>query len=211
MRAALHEVICISKYSKTRIHYWLLKPLCLGALVCGHQKTFGTELKIKVKPGDNVTLFGDCVIPLGLHIYWIKNNSYGNQSISLFAEDLFQGKFPRFHFVANSSSNSFDLHIKNVSVNDEGIYYCAKAERIITDVNKKANVKLEYQYGNKRTHLSLLGKTIFVDFNWYLNAFESAWEMELSMFILLAIIKLINKESYLTNNRFYEYPYVSFI
>lgn len=34
-----------------------------------------------------------------------------------------------FSFVFNSSSNFFDLHIVNVSVSDEGIYYCAERER----------------------------------------------------------------------------------
>ncbi|XP_057188643.1 uncharacterized protein LOC130553599 isoform X2 [Triplophysa rosa] len=137
-----------------RVRRTLITLVCF--LLCGHRKTFGTEVKIKLKPGDNVTVFGDCVVPVGSHIFWIRNNSYGNQSISLFAEDLFQGTFPRFHFVANSSSNSFDLHIKNASVYDEGLYYCAKVERKITDVNDKVNIKLEYQYGNRRTHLSLL-------------------------------------------------------
>lgn len=154
--------------------HWLLKHLYAGVLLCGHQNTFGKEVKIKVKPGDNVTVFGDCVVPVGSHIFWIRNNSYGNQSISLFAEDLFQGTFPRFHFVANSSSNSFDLHIKNASFYDEGLYYCATVERKITDVNDKVNIKLEYQYGNRRTHLSILGKKVF--------NFQS-------------FIKLINKET----------------
>ncbi|XP_065110008.1 uncharacterized protein [Paramisgurnus dabryanus] len=124
-----------------------------GVLFCEHQKVFGKEVKIRVKPGDNVTLYCDCVIPLGSHIFWIRNSSYGNQSsLLLSAEELFNENIPRFNYVANSTSNSYDLHIKNISVDDEGIYYCAKAERNLATVHGM----LEYQYGNRRTHLSLL-------------------------------------------------------
>nr|XP_055059943.1 uncharacterized protein LOC129443780 [Misgurnus anguillicaudatus] len=122
-------------------------------LFCAHPRVFGIEVKITVKPGDNVTLYCDCVIPLGSHIFWIRNSSYGNQSyLLLSAEELFNENFPRFNFVPNISSNSYDLHIKNISVDDEGIYYCAKAERKIASVHGM----LEYQYGNRTTLLTVL-------------------------------------------------------
>ncbi|KAK2908683.1 hypothetical protein Q8A67_004520 [Cirrhinus molitorella] len=57
---------------------------------------------------------------------------------------------PRFNFVLNSSSNSYDLHITNVSVSDEGLYYCAIKERNVRIISS------EYQYGNRRTRLSVL-------------------------------------------------------
>ncbi|XP_065110000.1 uncharacterized protein [Paramisgurnus dabryanus] len=124
-------------------------------LFFAHQKVFGIEVKIRVKPGDNVTLYCDCVIPLGSHIFWMRNSSYGNQSsLLLSAEELFNENLPRFNFVPNSSSNSYDLHIKNISVDDEGIYYCAKAERNIATVHGM----LEYQYGNRRTHLTVFDR-----------------------------------------------------
>ncbi|XP_055062699.2 uncharacterized protein [Misgurnus anguillicaudatus] len=133
----------------------LITLMCV--LLCEHQTIFATEVKIRVKPGDNVTLFCDCVIPLGSQIYWIRNNSYENQSsLSINAPDLFTGNFQRFSFVPNSCSNSYDLHIENISVLDEGIYYCAKVKIKLGD-NKKSHLDyLEYQYGKWRTHLSVL-------------------------------------------------------
>ncbi|XP_073716101.1 uncharacterized protein [Misgurnus anguillicaudatus] len=121
---------------------------------CVHQRIFGTEMKMKVKPGDNVTLFCDCVIPLSYFIVWFRNCTHEHQpSLLINAEHFFKGTFPRFNFVHNSSSNTFDLHIKNISVYDEGIYYCAKAEKKISGT---LSSRLEYQYGNRSTHLAVL-------------------------------------------------------
>lgn len=141
---------------------YIICYVCAGVLFCERQIIFATEVKIRVKPGDNVTLFCDCVIPLGSQIYWIRNNSFENQSSLLInAQDLFTGNFQRFSFVPNSCSNFYDLHIVNISVFDEGIYYCAKVEIKFGD-NKKSQLdyKWEYHYGKWRTHLSLLGKTV---------------------------------------------------
>nr|XP_055062636.1 uncharacterized protein LOC129445452 [Misgurnus anguillicaudatus] len=119
-----------------------------------HQRISGTVVKMNVKPGDNVTLFCDCVIPLSYFIVWFRNCSHENQpSLLINAEHFFKGTFPRFNFVHNSSSNTFDLHIKNISVYDEGIYYCAKAEKKISGT---LSSRLEYQYGNRSTHLTVL-------------------------------------------------------
>lgn len=119
-------------------------------------------MKIRVKAGDNVTIFCDSDIS-AVQIIWIKNESHGNQSTLLItAEDFFLYIFPRFNFVHNTSSNSYDLHIANVSVNDEGIYYCAKAEKKLTEVNGMLKTRMEYEYGKRRTHLSVLGEKPFL-------------------------------------------------
>ncbi|XP_052428472.1 uncharacterized protein LOC127970172 isoform X1 [Carassius gibelio] len=113
---------------------------------------------MRVKAGDNITLYCDCVIPLGSLIVWLRNCSHEHQpSLLIETENLFLGMFPRFSFVLNSSSNSYDLHITDVSVSDEGIYYCAKTEnKISKDVNGIINKKSEYEYGNWKTRLSVL-------------------------------------------------------
>nr|XP_055061717.1 uncharacterized protein LOC129444818 [Misgurnus anguillicaudatus] len=121
---------------------------------CAYQRIFGTEVKMKVKPGDNVTLFCDCVIPLSFLIVWFRNCSHENQpSLLINAEHFFKGTYPCFNFVHNSTSNSYDLHIKNISVYDEGIYYCAKEEKKISGTRSS---RFEYQYGNRSTHLTVL-------------------------------------------------------
>ncbi|XP_026123423.1 uncharacterized protein LOC113106071 [Carassius auratus] len=124
-------------------------------LFCEQQRVFGAEVGMRVKAGDSITLYGDCVIPLGSHIFWLRNCSHEHQpSLLIEADNLFQGTFPRFNFVLNSSSNSYDLHITNFSVSDEGLYYCAIKERKVHDVHNI--VGSEYQYGNRTTRLSLL-------------------------------------------------------
>ncbi|XP_016103247.1 uncharacterized protein [Sinocyclocheilus grahami] len=126
--------------------------LVSGILFCEQRRVFGAEVDMRVKAGDSITLYSDCVIPLGSHIFWWRNCSHEHQpSLFIEAENLFQRTFPRFSFVPNSSSNSYDLHITNISVSDEGLYYCAIKERNVHGI-----VGSEYQYGNRRTRLSLL-------------------------------------------------------
>uniref|UniRef100_A0A8C1HYK9 Immunoglobulin domain-containing protein n=2 Tax=Cyprinus carpio TaxID=7962 RepID=A0A8C1HYK9_CYPCA len=128
---------------------------------------FGAEVDMRVKAGDSITLYSDCVIPLGSFIVWWRNCSHEHQpSLFIDSSKIFNEKFPRFSFVPNSSRNSYDLHITNVSVSDEGVYYCAKRESIISkDVNGIIHEKSEYEYGNKTTRLSVLGeKTFFLLF-----------------------------------------------
>lgn len=45
--------------------------------------------------------------------------------------------FPRFQFVKNSSSNSYDLLIMNITDSDEGIYYCGTEEKKVEKVDYK--------------------------------------------------------------------------
>uniref|UniRef100_A0A671NI76 Ig-like domain-containing protein n=1 Tax=Sinocyclocheilus anshuiensis TaxID=1608454 RepID=A0A671NI76_9TELE len=113
----------------------------------------------EVKAGESITLYCDCVIPFGSHIAWWRNCSHEHQpSLLIESGNLFTGMFPRFSLVFNSSSNSYDLHITNASVSDEGLYYCAIKERKVHDVH--SIISSEYQYGNRSTHLSVLGKKI---------------------------------------------------
>ncbi|XP_051761847.1 uncharacterized protein LOC127518776 isoform X2 [Ctenopharyngodon idella] len=126
-------------------------------LFCEHQRVFGTEVDMRVKAGDNITLYSDCIIPLGSHIVWLRNCSHEHQpSLLIETINLFWGTFPRFSFVFNGSSNSYDLHIENVSVSDEGIYYCAKRKREVTEDVHGITAKYEFEYGNKITRLSVL-------------------------------------------------------
>ncbi|KAF4118935.1 uncharacterized protein LOC131545332 [Onychostoma macrolepis] len=127
-------------------------------LFCKQQRVFGLEVDMRVKAGDSITLYCDCVISLGSHIVWWRNCSHEHQpSLLIDRTKIFKETFPRFSFVLNSSGNSYDLHITNISVSDEGIYYCAKREnKINTDAGGIINAKSDYEYGNKSTRLSVL-------------------------------------------------------
>ncbi|XP_050967133.1 uncharacterized protein LOC127166088 isoform X1 [Labeo rohita] len=124
-------------------------------LFCEQQRVFGTEVDMRVKAGDNITLYCDCVVPYGSHIFWWRNCSHEHQpSLLIEATNLFMGMFSRFNFVLNSSSNSYDLHITNISISDEGLYFCAIKERKAHDVNSITSS--EYKFGNRSTRLSVL-------------------------------------------------------
>ncbi len=140
------------------LNLYLLLQVCCSM---NSRECFGTEVDMRVKAGDSISLYCDCVIPFGSHIVWWRNCSHEHQpSLLIEAVNLFTGMFPRFNFVLNSSSNSCDLHITNVSVFDEGLYYCAIKERKVHDVH--SIISSEYQYGNRSTHLYVLGKKIFL-------------------------------------------------
>uniref|UniRef100_A0A673HM26 Immunoglobulin domain-containing protein n=1 Tax=Sinocyclocheilus rhinocerous TaxID=307959 RepID=A0A673HM26_9TELE len=123
-------------------------------------QVFGAEVDMRVKAGDSITIYSDCVIPSGSIIVWLRNCSHEHQpSLLIDSSEIFMEKFPRFSFVLNSSRNSYDLHITNVSVSDEGMYYCAKRERKVrTGVHGIINPVYEYEYGNMTTRLSVLGE-----------------------------------------------------
>ncbi len=139
---------------------YLLLQVCCSM----NSRVFGTEVDMRVKAGDSITLYCDCVKPLGSHIVWWRNCSHEHQpSLLIDHSNIFKETFSRFSFVLNSSSNSYDLHIINVSVSAEGIYYCAKVEnKINTDADGIINAKSDYEYGNKTTRLSVLGEKTFL-------------------------------------------------
>uniref|UniRef100_A0A672LVP3 Ig-like domain-containing protein n=1 Tax=Sinocyclocheilus grahami TaxID=75366 RepID=A0A672LVP3_SINGR len=132
----------------------------LSSIYGEEQRVFGAEVDMRVKAGDSITLYCDCVIPSGSIIVWFRNCSHEHQpSLFIDSSEIFKEKFPRFSFVFNSSRNSYDLHITNVSVSDEGMYYCAKRERKVrTGVHGIINPMYEYEYGNMTTRLSVLGE-----------------------------------------------------
>ncbi|KAI7810648.1 hypothetical protein IRJ41_004716 [Triplophysa rosa] len=119
------------------------------------QKIYGAEIEMKVRPGDNITLYCDRPITHGF-IVWIRNCSHEHQpSLILDYKTMFQETFRRFSFPRNSSVNSFDLHITNITVSDLGLYYCAELER---KVNNEIGILYStdlYYYGNRTTRVSL--------------------------------------------------------
>ncbi|KAI4891728.1 hypothetical protein NFI96_023536, partial [Prochilodus magdalenae] len=127
------------------------------------------ELEIRVRPGDEVTLYCDCVWEVGFKLLWFRNCSHQHQPpliISATAQDqharLYDGMqrpLARYSFVWNSSSSTHDLQVKNVSESDLGLYYCALREKKVTEDETGVVVRKDvYRYGNRTTRLSLLGR-----------------------------------------------------
>ncbi|TRY88964.1 hypothetical protein DNTS_013336 [Danionella cerebrum] len=74
----------------------------------------------------------------------MRNCSHAHQpTLIVESKEMFLMLTPRYSFVKNDHLiDVFDLVIKNVSVSDEGVYYCA-----IQEFNNR------YRYGNLTTHL----------------------------------------------------------
>ncbi|XP_063740580.1 uncharacterized protein LOC134865102 [Eleginops maclovinus] len=142
-----------------RLHIFIFG--LLGVVSFGHDWISGSALERTVRPGDNITLYCDCKLSTGVYIVWYRNCSHENQpSLDLntisrekdFLEKRFLNPLPRFHFVRNVSSNSYDLLIINITETDEGLYYCATYE-LRVDNKEKITSKYVYTYGNISTRI----------------------------------------------------------
>ncbi|KAG8014828.1 Immunoglobulin superfamily member 3, partial [Nibea albiflora] len=128
-----------------------------GAVSYSHGQISGS---VTARPGDNITLYCDCKTSSGVYIVWYRNCSHENQpSLILSYKQMFQGGYtlnliPRFHFVANDSTDSYDLMIMNVTDSDEGLYYCGTEETKLYDEDKITQ-RVEYRYGNVTTRIKI--------------------------------------------------------
>ncbi|XP_053533375.1 uncharacterized protein LOC108260902 [Ictalurus punctatus] len=139
--------------------------VALIALVCvvfsGQKRISGAEVETRVRRGDDVTLYSDCVWKSGFYPVWFRNCSekdHPRVTISLadlINSDVLGGDFTRYSFLVNNSINTHTLLIKNVSESDQGVYYCALSEKKILDNNIGVAVSV-YRYGNRSTRLSVL-------------------------------------------------------
>ncbi|CAJ1052188.1 uncharacterized protein LOC115012718 [Xyrichtys novacula] len=129
----------------------------------GHNLVRGSVLEVTARPGENITLYCDCKISTGVYIVWYRNCSHKTQPplvLKTWRHNQWMKPLPlNFHFVRNKSSVSYDLLIQNITVSDEGFYYCGtetlKVDKIVVT---KAIDKTEdkdfilhrdvYSYGN---------------------------------------------------------------
>ncbi|XP_031141888.1 uncharacterized protein LOC116040560 [Sander lucioperca] len=144
------------------LHIFLV--VYLGVVSCSHDLVSGSMLKVRVRPGDNITLYCDCKLSLGVYIVWYRNCSHENQpSLILEVQNSFQENTatcglqkipPRFQFVRNFSSNSYDLLITNITDSDEGLYFCGTKQTRVED-KEYITHKYVYRYGNVTTKIIL--------------------------------------------------------
>ncbi|XDV14751.1 hypothetical protein PO909_014947 [Leuciscus waleckii] len=108
---------------------------------------------MKVRPGDNITLYCDRSVTIGFRFVWIRNCSHENQP-SLVIDFRKWGLeiFQHFSFIYNRSSNSHDT---NISASDLGLYYCAEVENKVNYEKGFISSSEVYYYGNRTTRLSL--------------------------------------------------------
>nr|XP_040042922.1 uncharacterized protein LOC120825387 [Gasterosteus aculeatus aculeatus] len=135
----------------------------LGVASCSHDWISGS---VTVRPGDNITLYCDCKLSTGLYTVWYRNCSHENHpslvlkvgrssstlGYNLDSDTKDPQNFPRFQFVRNSSFNSYDLLIMNITDSDEGIYYCGSEQRTVEDKELIGGQTL-YRNGNVTTRV----------------------------------------------------------
>ncbi|XP_060748495.1 uncharacterized protein LOC132861123 isoform X2 [Tachysurus vachellii] len=136
--------------------------VALIALVCvvfsSQKRISGAEVEMRVRPGDDVTLYCDCVWKVGFYPVWFRNCSEEDHpTVKISRKELIAGDFPCYSFVLNVSTNTHNLLIKNITESDQGLYYCALSENMVMDY-KNGTIRFGdvYHYGNRSTRLSVL-------------------------------------------------------
>ncbi|XP_064819039.1 uncharacterized protein LOC135536707 [Oncorhynchus masou masou] len=116
------------------------------------------EVELRVRPGDNITLYCDCNRTTGVYIMWYRNCSHKYQPpLVISTKVLSYISPPGYNVVWNLSNNSYDLLIENITESDLGLYYCGTKENKVVDVGGKEGIKQKelYHYGNITTRISL--------------------------------------------------------
>ncbi|RXN18560.1 hypothetical protein ROHU_026167 [Labeo rohita] len=132
--------------------------LSLEVILFYQKIIYGEEMEMKVRPGDNITLYCDRSLTVGSVIVWIRNCSHENQPSLIIDFTKWDLEIPRFSSIHNNYSNSYDLQITNISISDLGLYYCAELERKVNKDEKGILSRSEvYYYGTRTTRLSLKG------------------------------------------------------
>ncbi|KAL7856243.1 hypothetical protein AOLI_G00198470 [Acnodon oligacanthus] len=133
----------------------------LIALACVlFSRISGADVEMRVRPGDDVTLYSDCVWKSGFSVVWFRNSSCEHQPpLIISTVKLASAAHPHYSAVWNPSNHTNDLLVKNITESDVGLYYCAAyTKNITTDEKGVLHSGDVYHYGKRTTQLSLLGK-----------------------------------------------------
>ncbi|KAI4885467.1 hypothetical protein NFI96_009824, partial [Prochilodus magdalenae] len=117
-----------------------------------YHRVSGEEVEVKVRPGDNAVLYGDCAWKHGFSTVWFRNSSHEHMVIHNEAH-------PRYSIVWIPFSKTSDLLVRNVSESDLGLYYCALHKTQPTrDKALACSGEDVCLYGNRTTRLSFHSK-----------------------------------------------------
>lgn len=136
------------------VHMWTFFCFYLpGALSSSQDLRKESVIEMRVRPGENITLYCDCKSSVGVYIVWYRNCSHEKQPSLVLKTWLDRNSldphsnyesaffhllnpFPDFHLVKNNLSQSYNLLITNITETDEGLYYCGTEEPKVKDEEK---------------------------------------------------------------------------
>ncbi|XP_038160616.1 uncharacterized protein LOC119796221 isoform X2 [Cyprinodon tularosa] len=134
-------------------------------------------LETIVRPGDNITLYCDCRSSTGVYIVWFRNCSHQHQPTlevkTINKDNILEKAHPRFTFLKNQSSDSYDLLIINVTDSDEGLYYCGTIE--------PKGIENVYVYGNITTRIKLWSGFLHQNISRPVEECGSCWKLLFSV------------------------------
>ncbi|KAI4900923.1 hypothetical protein NFI96_015823 [Prochilodus magdalenae] len=108
----------------------------------------GADVEMRVRPGDDVVLYSDCVWRFGFDTVWFRNSSHEHMV-------LLEGSHPRYSIMLNDVNQTTDLLVKNVRESDLGLYVCALQKKRLSGVGARAcSWEDVCYYGNRTTQLS---------------------------------------------------------
>uniref|UniRef100_A0A8C9QWP5 Immunoglobulin domain-containing protein n=1 Tax=Scleropages formosus TaxID=113540 RepID=A0A8C9QWP5_SCLFO len=156
--------------------YYIIKPfsslvsslrftlLCVSStgVSCSHlDRRFEEAVLRTVQPGDNVTLC--CDVKNEQKIVWYRQCSHENQPAwEIPSYDSILNPVHRYSFIWNSSSDSFDLRIENITESDLGVFYCATK---FTKVETRGGIVYSddtFNFGNVTISLQFAGKNVSI-------------------------------------------------
>ncbi|KAI4895610.1 hypothetical protein NFI96_031823 [Prochilodus magdalenae] len=112
----------------------------------------GADVEMRVRPGDDVVLYSDCVWNYGFDTVWFRNSSHEHMV-------LLEGSHPRYSIMSNVFHQTTYLLVKNVNESDLGLYFCAlQKKRSSRDRARACSWEDVCYYRNRTTRLSFHGK-----------------------------------------------------
>ncbi|XP_055078458.1 uncharacterized protein LOC129456301 [Periophthalmus magnuspinnatus] len=147
----------------------MIALLIFFGLACSERLVvFGSVVDVRVELGEDIVMHCDCTTASGVLVVWYRNCSHAHQPtlvLKLRTKYLhhlrndpvsWMTPLPRFRFVKNDSSNSYDLSISNVTESDVGLYYCGtETPSLEEDGASYLQKTYKYEYGNTSTQLTL--------------------------------------------------------
>ncbi|XP_028269001.1 uncharacterized protein LOC114440732 isoform X2 [Parambassis ranga] len=137
------------------LHIFL--AVLMGVVSCSHDWISTSALDLTASQGDNITLYCDCKLSTGVYIAWYRNCSHENQPTLVLKTKIDDNPgqqnayslnpLPRFTFLRNFSSESYDLRIINVTDSDEGLYYCGTEQAKVEENEFISQININ-TYGN---------------------------------------------------------------